>query len=195
MSPQAGVWPAGPRIGLTGGIACGKSLFLKELRKHGFRTLDADDIVHSLVPAEERRRLARLVFADAGARLALEAKIHPVVRARIAAFFDNGADACALGGEGPRVAAVPLLFEAGWANDFDMIVCVVSPREMQIERMVATRGWSRTEAEARIAAQMDTAEKATRSHVVVVNDGTPDDVAVKAAEFAKRIYEAHGKTI
>ena len=150
MSPAAGVWPAVPRIGLTGGIACGKSLFLEELRKHGFRTLDADDIVHGLIPA---------------------------------------------GGEGPCIAAVPLLFEAGWEGDFDMIVCIVSPPETQIERMVATRALSRAEAQARIAAQMDTSEKAARAHIVVANDGTEAELACKAAEFAKRIYESYRKRI
>ena len=62
------------RIALSGGIACGKSLFAKFLRALGVQTLDADDIVHELIPEDERRRLASIVFADPAARKALEAE-------------------------------------------------------------------------------------------------------------------------
>ena len=67
------------RIALTGGIACGKSLVAKFLNELGVETIDADDIVHELIPEEERRRLAKVVFADPKARADLEARIHPVV--------------------------------------------------------------------------------------------------------------------
>lgn len=177
--------PRVPRIGLTGGIACGKSLFLRELEARGFATLDADDIVHELVPAEERRRLAARVFADAGARRALEARIHPVVRARIAAWFAGGEDSCARGGAGPRVAAVPLLYEAGWEDDFDVVACVVSSHSAQIERLVSKRGMTHAEAESRMAAQLDPAEKAARSDWPVSNDGSPEELSARADEFVR----------
>ena len=77
-----------PRIALTGGIACGKSLVARYLNELGVETIDADDIVHELIPdPEERRRIAAEVFADPGKRKALEARIHPLVKARIDEFL------------------------------------------------------------------------------------------------------------
>ena len=75
-----------PRIALTGGIACGKSLLAKQLNELGVETIDADDIVHELVPEEERRRIADEIFRDPEKRKDLEARLHPLVRARLAAF-------------------------------------------------------------------------------------------------------------
>ena len=163
------------RIALTGGIACGKSLFAKFLRELGVQTLDADDIVHELIPAEERRRLAPIVFADPVARKALEARIHPLVRDRVERWFREEVDAR---GSSPlharpiRVAIIPLLFECNWDADYDIIICISSPAEEQIRRMVETRGLSRAAAEARLNAQLPVVEKAARSHYVVVNDST-----------------------
>jgi dephospho-CoA kinase len=173
------------RIALTGGIACGKSLIARYLNELGVQTIDADDIVHELVPEAERRRLAKIVFADPAARKALEARLHPLVRARI----DR---ACAdARGDFPLVAIVPLLFEVQWENDFDIICCVTSDRETQIERMMTTRAYTREEAEARLAAQMPVAEKAAKSHYVIRNDcpraELRDQVAAFVAAVKKRI--------
>lgn len=178
--------PRARRIGLTGGIACGKSLFLRALGREGFLTLDADDIVHEMIPAGERRRLAAEVFADPGARRRLEARIHPAVRERIARFFAGADDPCAKGSGALRIAAVPLLFEAGWRGDFDFVAAVVSSRENQIARMTELRGWTRGEAEARLAAQMPNARKAALADFVVENDSTAAALEKAAAEFARR---------
>ena len=76
------------KIALTGGIACGKSLLSKFLNELGVETLDADDIVHALIPdPAERRRIAAEVFADPTKRRELEARIHPLVKARIDAWL------------------------------------------------------------------------------------------------------------
>ena len=144
------------KICLTGGIACGKSLLSRYLNELGVATIDADDIVHELIPdPAERRRLAAEVFADPAKRKALEARLHPVVKARIEAFLEQGA-----GG----MAVIPLLFEAHWEKNFDIICCVMSEKETQVSRMMTTRGYTRAEAEARLAAQMPVAEKAAQSH-------------------------------
>ena len=72
------------KIALTGGIACGKSLLSQFLTELGVETLDADDVVHEIIPdPAERRRIAAEVFADPEKRKALEAKIHPIVKERI----------------------------------------------------------------------------------------------------------------
>ena len=163
------------RIVLTGGIACGKSLLSLYLNELGVATCDADDIVHELVPADERKRLAAVVFRDPAARKALEARLHPIVRERLRAFVD--------GGPGRRIAVIPLLFEVQWERDYDIIVCVTSTREQQIERMMTTRGYSREEAEARLAAQMPVEAKAEQSHYVIRNDGGPEELRQEVVRF------------
>ncbi len=204
------------KICLTGGIACGKSLLSHYLNAFGVETIDADDIVHELIPdPAARKRLAAEVFADPAKRRALEAKIHPIVKERIdnriielsnnrmnerdlSSFhstqhppfahsslhpfnhsplrpFDNSII--------PPIAIIPLLFEAHWEKNFDIICCVVSERETQISRMMTTRGYTRAEAEARLAAQMPVAEKAAKSHYVIHNDGTPDELKEEVKKF------------
>lgn len=165
------------KICLTGGIACGKSLLSRYLNELGVATIDADDIVHELIPdPAERRRLAAEVFADPAKRKALEARLHPIVKARIEAF---------VGDDRPpvRLAIIPLLFEAHWEKNFDIICCIASDKETQISRMMTTRGYTRAEAEARLAAQMPVAEKAAQSNYVIRNDGTPAELKEKAKQF------------
>ena len=167
------------RVALTGGIACGKSLVAKYLNELGVETLDADDVVHGLIPAEERRRLAKVVFADPVARRELEARIHPLVKARLSAWLaEPRMEPCA-----PRVAVVPLLFEARWDSEYDIICCVASEPETEIRRMTATRGYTREEAEARMAAQLPVAEKAAKSHYVIRNDGSAEELRKATERF------------
>ena len=196
------------KIALTGGIACGKSLLSRYLNELGVETIDADDVVHEIIPdPAERRRIAAEVFADPVKRKALEAKIHPLVKERIERFFDKRgmSDARDASGAKPhvsrdplathasnpqlRIAIVPLLFEVQWEKNFDIISCVVSTRESQIERMVTTRSMTRAEAEARLAAQLPVEEKARRSHYVIHNDGSPEELRAQAVEFIKWINQ------
>ena len=166
------------RIALTGGIACGKSLVAKFLNELGVETIDADDIVHELIPdPAERRRLAKVVFGNEAKRRELEARIHPVVKERIWEFLVRG-EASPL-----KIAIIPLLFETRWDADYDIICCVRSERDLQISRMMTTRGYTREEAEARLAAQMPVEEKAAKSHYVIENNGTADELKFKVAEF------------
>ena len=196
-----------PRIALTGGIACGKSLVARYLNELGVETIDADDIVHELLPdPAERRRIAAEVFADPGKRRALEARIHPLVKKRIDDFLngelkmENGK--CRIESEvappkfsilhsqfSIRVAVVPLLFEVQWDGEYDIICCVRSRRDTQVARMTETRGYTREEAEARLAAQLPVEEKAARSHYVIDNDGTPAELRENVARFVKWLKE------
>lgn len=175
-----------PHIALTGGIACGKSLAAKMLNDLGVETLDADDIVHELLPdPAERRRIAAEVFTDPAKRRALERRLHPQVRARLFAWLDAPrADSAP-----PRVAVVPLLYEAGWEGDFDLVGCVASARETQLERMIAARGYSREEALGRLAAQLQVEDKAARADFVIRNDGSVDDLRAGVRAFAETIRE------
>lgn len=200
------------KIALTGGIACGKSLLSQFLNELGVETLDADDVVHEIMPdPAERRRIAAEVFADPAKRKELEAKIHPIVKERIDEWLENGTGgtsgtsgtgASPSSHTGPasphaknsynpsicqsvnlKIAVIPLLFEVHWEKNFDIISCVVSKRESQIDRMVTTRLMTRAEAEARLAAQLPVEEKAKRSHYVIHNDGSPEELKAKAKAF------------
>jgi len=184
------------KIALTGGIACGKSLLSHFLNDCGVETLDADDVVHELIPdPAERRRLAAEVFADPEKRRALEARLHPLVKARISEWLsvDRASPPCAADGASSlldaertprlRVAVIPLLFETHWDAEYDIICAVVSSPEKQVERMMTTRGYSREEAEARLAAQLPVSEKAARSHYVIRNDGSPETLRQEAEKF------------
>ena len=195
------------RIALTGGIACGKSLAAKFLNELGVETIDADDIVHELIPdPAERRRIAAEVFGNEAKRKELEAKIHPLVKERIEAFLgvdriDRGISAdsdnidsristptdvyphLSIPNQSLRLAIIPLLFETHWDADYDIICCVRSARATQVVRMMDTRGYTREEAEARLAAQMPVEEKAAKSHYVIDNNGTSEELKLKVAEF------------
>jgi len=171
------------RVALTGGIACGKSLVAKYLNELGVETIDADDVVHELLPdPAERRRLAAEVFADPEKRKALEARIHPLVKARIESFLVPCSPSL-------RLAIIPLLFETHWDSDYDIICTVASEREMQISRMMTTRGYTREEAESRLAAQLPVAEKAAKSHYVIENNGTAEELKSKVAQFVGWLKE------
>ena len=182
------------RIALTGGIACGKSLFARCLNRLGVETLDADDIVHELVPEAERRRLAAEVFGDPAKRKALEDRIHPLVRERLDSFAGLGRGSAGTHHDDGRIRVeiIPLLFECNWQRDYDIIICVSSPRSLQIERMVCDRGHSKEQAEARLAAQLPVEEKAALSDYVIRNDGSVENLeseAIKLVEWLKGKYD------
>ena len=168
------------RIALTGGIACGKSLVAKYLNELGVETIDADDIVHELLPdPAERRRLAAEVFADPAKRRALEARLHPQVKEKINAFLSSRQSPATRF----RLAIIPLLFETHWDAEYDIICCVSSERSQQISRMMTTRGYTREEAEARLAAQMPVEEKAKKSHYVIENNGSAEELKRETEKF------------
>ncbi len=207
------------RIALTGGIACGKSTLAKFLRELGIRLLDADDVVHELeapggaaVPAivarfgagvlaadgsVDRPKLAGIVFADAAARRDLEAILFPLVRSRLRAFTSEAARRGRPPSTAPAppstvplyIAIIPLLFESHWEGDYDIILAITSPLECQIHRMMRTRGYSRVQAEARLAAQMPVAEKAARADFVVVNDSTHEHLKDEARRLVAWLKE------
>ena len=169
------------RIALTGGIACGKSLVARFLNELGVETIDADDVVHELLPDPvERRRIAAEVFADPEKRRILEARLHPLVKEKIAEFLSPRPP---LISTSIRLAIIPLLFETHWDVNYDIICCVSSSRKNQIDRMLTTRGYSLEEAEARLAAQMPVETKAARSHYVINNNGSAEELKLEVEKF------------
>jgi dephospho-CoA kinase len=198
------------KVCITGGIASGKSLLSRYLNELGVATVDADDIVHELIPQEERERLRSIVFKNPEARKELEARIHPQVRQKILSAIEGGRsqESGVRGQESgvkgdrppnlsltpnpshltpnlslPPIAVIPLLFEVQWEKDYDIIICILSSREKQIERMTSLRGYTREEAEARLAAQMDPAIKAAKSDYVILNDSTDEDLKAEARKL------------
>jgi len=182
-------------VGLTGGIATGKTTFAAALRAQGLPVVDADELARRVVApgapalaaiaeafgpavlgpdgALDRKALGRLVFADAGARRRLEAITHPAIRRAMEAETARLAAA----GHDLVVYDSPLLYEAGLEGAVSLVVVVYAPREAQLARLQARDGLSRAEAEARLAAQLPIEEKAGRADAVVDNadDGRPLD--------------------
>ena len=89
----------------------------------------------------------------------------------------------------PPIAVIPLLFESHWEGDYDTILAITSPLECQVDRMMRTRGYSRVQAEARLAAQMPVAEKAARADFVVVNDSTHEHLKDEARRLVAWLKE------
>jgi len=186
---------------ITGGIACGKSAFAGFLAGAGCEILDADDIVRGLqapggaalplIRAEfgnavfqpcgalDRAALAAVVFNDLSARRALEAIMHPPVRAAFDAWRAQTSTTL-------RAAIIPLLFESGWQDDWPSITCVASAPEFQMERL-RLRGLSETDAAARIRAQLPLTEKIRRAHHVVWNNGTLAELHGKALQWIEQV--------
>jgi dephospho-CoA kinase len=185
-------------VGLTGGIASGKSTFAAALREHGVPVIDADRIAREAVRAGspalaaiveafgpgavgpdgelDRKAMADRVFGDAGARRRLEAIVHPAVRAGVAA------ETARLAAEGHDLAFydVPLLYERGLDRDVECVVVVHAPPAVQKARLRARDGLTEAEAEARLAAQWPIDEKARRADVLVDNQGDLASLRAKA---------------
>jgi dephospho-CoA kinase len=175
------------RVGLTGGIASGKSMVAEELAARGAVIIDADllarEVVEPGTPALaaiidrfgpevvrdgqlDRARLAQIVFADPLARNDLERIVHPAVRARAAELERAAGDAAVV------VHVIPLLVETGQHQDFDLVVTVDADHETQIQRLMLRNGFSRAEAESRIAAQASREDRKRAADVVLDNTGS-----------------------
>lgn len=181
------------RIGLTGGIAAGKSVAARRFAEHGAVVIDADELARTAVApgsagldavteafgagvlaadgSLDRPALAAVVFADAAARARLDAIVHPVVR-RLAA--EREAAAATLDGGAVVVHDIPLLVETGQADDFHVVVVVDAPALLRVERLVRLRGMTREDAEARVAAQADDAARLAAADVVLDGSGSED---------------------
>jgi dephospho-CoA kinase len=176
------------KIGLTGGIAAGKSEALKAFERLGAATLSSDTVVHELLESQElrdrlsarwgpevvadgqidRAKIGGVVFADPEQLAWLEAQIHPLVQARTAEWM------LSLPAETEvAVVEVPLLFEVAGERPFDTTVSVVTSDELRHER-AAARGHALVDE--REARQLTQAEKAERADHVIENDGSVEDL-------------------
>ena len=196
-------------VGLTGNIGSGKSTVARLLGVRGIPVIDADLLARAATapgsPALaaifarwgagvraadgtlDRAALRHIVFNDAAQRAALDAIVHPEVEARrnvlLAAARERG--------DRVQVCDIPLLFEAGLAEQMDVILLVDAPRELRLERLVRDRGLGRAEALAMIDAQLPAEKKRARSGYVIDNDGTLDVLRTRVDETWRALERDH----
>ncbi|MDP3890146.1 MAG: dephospho-CoA kinase [Nocardioides sp.] len=191
------------RVGLTGGVASGKSTVAAMLAELGAVVIDADQLAREVVAkgtpglaqvVEEfgpgllgpdgeldRPAMGRLVFGDDAARKRLEAIVHPLVFERYAALEASAPEGAVV------VHDIPLLAEAGRGAEFDAVLVVDVPREVQVERMLRDRGWTREDAESRIAAQATREDRLAIATHVIENTGTLEDLHERVAEVFESV--------
>lgn len=190
-------------LGITGGIACGKSEAGEFFKEENFQVLDTDVLAHESIKRGssayksvvekfgenilsssveiDREKLGVKVFSDCAARKELEKIIHPYViektREWICACRNQKQDG---------VVLVPLLFEVGWIDDWDAIICVTA-NENNIFHRLGKRGLNKKESKERLAAQMALSEKENRSDFIIENNGTLDELKSKIEILAEQI--------
>jgi dephospho-CoA kinase len=193
------------RIGLTGGIGSGKSEVSRLLAAHGALVIDADVLAREVVEpgtpghAEvvdafggdvladdgslDRAALGARVFGDHGARRRLEAIIHPRVRARAAEIE------AAAGPDAIVVHDIPLLVETGQQDDFDGVIVVDAPIELQVERLIRQRGMSANEARGRIEAQASRQQRTGAADWIVDNTGSLADLETAVTQVWEELSD------
>jgi len=189
------------RIGLTGGIASGKTTVARHFADLGVPVLDTDQIARDVVePGQsalgevvaafgpeilgpdgrlDRPRLRARVFADPDSRLRLEAILHPAIRAELA----RRAEAAG----GPyQIWVIPLLVEGGQVDRVDRILVVDCPEDVQLARVMARDGGTEASARAILAAQASREQRLAAADDVILNDGTEADLAPQVAALDAR---------
>jgi dephospho-CoA kinase len=176
-------------VGLTGGIASGKSYVASVLAQFGASTVDADQVARDVVvPGSpglvqvvgafgyeillpsgdlDRAKLGNIVFTDPKKRLELESILHPLIRARTTQLIGEQVSDIV-------VYAVPLLVEASVDYPFDAIITVEAGVENQVSRLMASRSMPESEAKKRIDAQTSRAEREARADFVIDSSGTKE---------------------
>jgi len=192
-------------VGLTGGIATGKSTVSEILRQLGCKIIDADQLARDVVEPEQpawkqivaefgrgvvtdegaldRKKLGAIVFADAERRKRLEAITHPAIRARFQARLDELA---AQGFAGIVVFDAPVMIESGNYKNMDRLVVVVTDDATQAARLQERDGTDQAEGRRKIASQMPLAEKAKLADYVIDNSGAREATAAEV----RRVFAA-----
>ncbi len=199
-------------IGLTGGIASGKSTVAAALRAMGLPVFDADEASRRAVAAGsrglalvgqalgsgyltaagelDREKVAALVFSDKAARAKLEGILHGMVWERAEEFLAD----CRRRGCRAAVLDVPLLIECGWHQRVDQVWLVAVSVEEQVRRAMLRSGMSAAQARARIAAQMPLEEKKAFAAVIFDNNGSPEATLASVRREAGRLMGAESES-
>jgi len=186
------------RIGLTGGIASGKSTVADLFARLGAPVIDTDVIARQVVErgqpalgqvvAEfgpgilaadgnlDRRRLRELIFADGDARRKLEAILHPAIRSEMERQS-------AIAGGPYQLLVIPLLAEGGRRRNIDRVLLVDAPEELQIERLMQRDGVSRPQAQASLAAQANRAQRQALADDILLNTGQATQLEGRVTEL------------
>jgi len=194
-------------IGLTGGIASGKSTVAERFVRHGAELIDADIIAREVThPGTEahheivehfgrevldedgfidRAALGAIVFSDPAQRAVLNEITHPPIMAEIADQLE-----LLVAFDGCVVLDVPLLVEAEVDRKYDAVVVVASRDHLQVERLVRYRGLTEVEAKQRVAAQAPLEAKLARATHVIWNDDSLAQLRERADEVAERLFAA-----
>lgn len=186
-------------IGLTGGIACGKSAVARMLSARGARVIDADQVARAVVePGSEglkaivarwgegvltaegalnRPALGALIFSEPEGRAALEGILHPLIAQESARRIQEALQEAhqeALSSPSPTLVVydAALLIEAGRADEFRPLVVVYASPEAQLSRVMERDSLSREEAEARLKAQLPAIDKCAHADWVIINEGS-----------------------
>lgn len=193
-------------VGLTGGIATGKSYVRQQVEARGFPTIDADTVARAVVAPGtagygavvarfgppvvdargglDRAALGAIVFADAAARRDLEAIVHPAVYATIVSWLDARARD---EGSWLAVADIPLLFETGRRYPFDLIVVAACAPDVQLARVMARDGLTEAAARQRIEAQWPIDEKVRLADYVIRTDRSFEDTDRQVDELIETL--------
>lgn len=188
------------RVGLTGNVAAGKSTVVRVWQALGAVVIDADLLARravepgtdaherivstwgsSILDARggiDRPALRQIVFADPRERAHLEAIVHPAVAALRETEFALAVES----GANPVVFDIPLLFETGMADEFDVVVLVDALEELRLARLVEERGLDPEEARRIIASQMPAELKRARADVVIENSGSLEALQRRSRE-------------
>ena len=192
-------------VGLTGGIASGKSYVESLLGELGASTVDADQVAREVVvpgstglvqvvgafgfeillPSGEldRAKLGEIVFADPEKRIELENILHPLIKARTTQLISEQPSEIV-------VYAVPLLVEANVDYPFDTIITVEAGVENQVSRLMTSRQMSESDARARIEAQTTSPERVARANFVIDSSGPKEQTKLQVVEVWKQVLEA-----
>lgn len=191
--------------GLTGGIATGKSTAKKLIEGLGFPVIDADEISHRLTESGQpgyvgvvshfgnqvlqkdqtldRKKLGQIVFSDSEQKLALENILHPLIRSEVVRQREHheksGTTVC--------FYDVPLLFEKQLWNDFDATVLIWCDPRIQLERLMKRNQLSESDAQLRIANQIDLIEKVRMATYCVDNSGDVEDLKKQLSRLLQRL--------
>ena len=195
-------------IGLTGGIASGKSTVSRFLKELGAVVIDADRIGHEVLRSDagvrrelvaafgrqiltpggsvSRRKLGKLVFADPEALTKLNQIMHPRIVARVEAQLER----CRRDGVKVVVVEAALLLETGWALLVDEVWVTVANEAIVIKRLKGRSGLSKSESRARLSAQLPVAEMIEQADLVIDTDCCLDELKAKVAELWRRLDPA-----
>lgn len=208
-----------PLLALTGGIGSGKSTVAELFRAHGALVISADQVGRALLEPGalgwlrleeefagrffdgagrvDRVALRRAIFSDAELRAQVDSLLHPLIRAGIAALLaGSGSTVRPNPTRSPLypgiVVEVPLLFEAGWQDDFGCVVVVKSDEEQAVTRLMSRDLVSRSEAEAALTAQLPLHEKIARADQVIDNGGDQAATALQVARLIELLTSGEG---